>query len=56
MEQLLRLLQKAGSVRGMKILFVIEDGDLWRLQAIEKKIGSLGGGLVTRIGPSPPRH
>ncbi len=44
MEQLLRILQKAGSVRGMKILFVIEDGDLWRLQAIEKKIGSLGGG------------
>jgi HEAT repeat protein len=43
LEKLLRILQKAGAVRGMKILFVIEDHDLWRLQSLEKLTGHIGG-------------
>jgi hypothetical protein len=44
MDKLLRMLQRAGGVRGMKILFVIEDGDLWRLPKLEKLLGHVGGG------------
>ena len=44
MEKLVRILQKAGGVRGMKILFVIEDHDLWRLDGLEKLTGHIGGG------------
>lgn len=44
MEKLLRILQRAGGVRGMKILFVIEDHDLWRLDKLEKMTGHIGGG------------
>ena len=42
-DKLLLLLKKAGGVRGLKILFVIDDPDLWRLDALEKLIGSVGG-------------
>ncbi|MGZ3405322.1 MAG: HEAT repeat domain-containing protein, partial [Polyangia bacterium] len=44
MEKLVRILQKAGAVRSMKILFVIEDLDLWRLDGLEKLTGHIGGG------------
>ncbi|HXU71428.1 MAG TPA: HEAT repeat domain-containing protein [Polyangia bacterium] len=44
MEKLVRILQKAGGVRGMKILFVIEDHDLFRMGALEKLTGHIGGG------------
>lgn len=44
MEKLMRVLQKAGGVRNMKILFVIDDGDLYRLEALERLVGHVGGG------------
>jgi len=38
-DKLIALLKRAGSVRGMKILFVIDEEDLFRLDALEKLIG-----------------
>lgn len=43
-EKLLHILTRAGNVRTMKILFIVEDGDLWRLDAFEKLAGHIGGG------------
>jgi HEAT repeat protein len=42
MEKLLDILKRAGTIRGMKILFVIEDGDLHRLDPLEALIGRVG--------------
>jgi HEAT repeat protein len=38
-DKLIAVLKRAGGVRGMKILFVIDEEDLYRLDALEKLIG-----------------
>jgi HEAT repeat protein len=42
MEKLLAILKRAGTIRGVKILFVIDDGDLYKLEAIEARVGRVG--------------
>jgi HEAT repeat protein len=41
-ERLLAILGQAAQVRGLKILFVMDDADLWRLDALERKVGHVG--------------
>jgi HEAT repeat protein len=40
-ERLIELLKSAANVSGIKILFVIDDEDLYRLDALERRIGQL---------------
>lgn len=51
LQQLLALLQQAGQVAGLKLLFVVDDADLWRLESLERRLGHLGrGGARLRLG------
>lgn len=43
-DKLLLLLQRSAQVKNLKILFIVDDADLWRLEALEKRIGHVGSG------------
>ena len=42
-EALLALLRQAGAIDNVRILFVVDDDDLWRFEALEAKVGRVGG-------------
>jgi HEAT repeat protein len=42
-EALFNLLRKAAAVDNVKLLFVVDDDDLWRFESLEGKVGRIGG-------------
>ena len=39
LDRLVRLLERARAVRGLRLLFVMDDADVWRLDGLEARVG-----------------